>query len=111
MGDWWQHDIVEAGKLPLLLCSAAFVVTFVTTRVITRMIRAGRGPFRDNVSASGTHVHHAVPGLILLVFGALMALGLNTSQSPWIEIAAVLVGTGASLVLDEFALILHLHDV
>ena len=43
MGDWWQHNIVDAGKLPLLLCSAAFVVTFLSTRVITRMIRAGVG--------------------------------------------------------------------
>jgi hypothetical protein len=25
------------------------------------MIRAGKGPFKDNVSASGTHVHHIVP--------------------------------------------------
>jgi len=111
MGAWWDDDIVAAGKLPLAICLLAFVLTFLTTRVITRMIRAGRGPFRDNVSASGTHVHHAVPGIILLVLGALMSLGLNISQSPWIEIAAVLVGTGASLVLDEFALILHLHDV
>ncbi len=111
MDAWWDDEVVGAGKLPLVICLLAFVLTFVTTRVITRMIRAGRGPFRDNVSASGTHVHHAVPGIILLVLGALMALGLNTSQSPWIEIAAVLVGAGASLVLDEFALILHLHDV
>ena len=34
MGGWWQHNIVDAGKLPLLLCSAAFVVTFLSTRVI-----------------------------------------------------------------------------
>ncbi len=33
----------------LFLCFAAFVVTFFTTRGITRMIRAGKGPFKDNV--------------------------------------------------------------
>ena len=43
MGDWWQRDVVEPGKLPLLLCLAAFVVCFLVTRTITRMIRAGRG--------------------------------------------------------------------
>jgi hypothetical protein len=109
MGDWWQHDIVEAGKLPLLLCSAAFVVTFLVTRGITRMIRAGRGPFRDNVSPSGTHVHHAVYGIVLLILGALVAVG--SAGSPYQELAAIAVGAGTSLVLDEFALILHLQDV
>ncbi len=109
MGDWWHHDIVEAGKLPLLLCSAAFVVTFLVTRGITRMIRAGRGPFRDNVSASGTHVHHAVYGIVLLILGALVAVG--SAGPPYRELAAVAVGAGTSLVLDEFALILHLQDV
>jgi hypothetical protein len=109
VGDWWRHNIVDPGKLPLLLCSAAFVVTFLTTRGITRMIRAGRGPFRDNVSASGTHVHHAVYGIVLLVLGALVAVG--AAGPPYQELAGVAVGAGTSLVLDEFALILHLQDV
>lgn len=109
MGDWWYDNIVEPDKLPLLLCLFAFVVTFVTTRVITRMIRAGIGPFKNNVSAGGLHIHHAVPGIILLIFGALMAL--RSPSSPWFEIAAITVGIGMSLILDEFGLILHLEDV
>jgi hypothetical protein len=56
MGSWWQHEVVAAGRLPLGLCFLAFVVTFVSTRTITRLIRDGRGPFRNNVTASGTHV-------------------------------------------------------
>nr|WP_240188813.1 hypothetical protein [Nakamurella flavida] len=88
---------------------AAFVLTFLLTRIITRSIRAGVGPFRNNVSASGTHVHHAVPGIILLIAGAITAIA--APGSPWIESAAVVVGVGMSLVLDEFALILHLQDV
>jgi hypothetical protein len=110
MGDWWRTYVVDAGKLPLMLCALAFVVTFVGTRVITRMIRAGRGPFRDNVSSGGTHVHHAVYGIVLLVTGALVAVGAGAGSS-WRSLAGVLVGAGASLVLDEFALILHLQDV
>jgi hypothetical protein len=101
---------VSGANLPLFVCFAAFVVTFVTTRVITRMIRAGRGPFHDNVSSSGVHIHHAVPGIILLITGAFMAVATNTS-SGWTIVAALLVGIGTSLVLDEFALILHLQDV
>jgi hypothetical protein len=111
MGGWWRNEVVAAGKLPLAICLGAFILTFLSTRVITRMIRAGKGPFRNNVLASGTHIHHAVPGIILLVLGALMSLALDVDESPWIEIAAVLIGAGASLVLDEFALILHLDDV
>jgi hypothetical protein len=109
VADWWWRNIVEPGKLPLFLCFAAFVVTFVATRTITRLIRAGSGPFKNNVTASGVHVHHAVPGIILLVAGAFLAVGVD--DAPWPEIAAVAIGIGTSLVLDEFALILHLQDV
>ena len=81
MAHWWQRNIVEPGKLPLLLTMVAFVVTFVMTRAITRMIRAGVGPFKDNVSSSGVHVHHAVPGLIALISGAFVALGTESRST------------------------------
>ena len=93
----------------MLFCLFAFVVTFLITRTITRMIRAGKGPFRNNVSASGVHIHHAVPGIILLIIGALT--GIRSNDFPWQEIAGVMIGIGMSLILDEFALILHLQDV
>ncbi len=67
MASWWHRDMIAPGKLPLMLCFLAFVVTFVVTRTITRMIRDGRGPFRNHVTASGTHIHHSVPGIILLI--------------------------------------------
>ena len=38
MGHWWERNIVEPGKLPLLLCFVAFIATFLTTRAITRSI-------------------------------------------------------------------------
>ena len=75
MVSWWHRDVLAAGKLPLMLCFLAFVVTFVLTRTITRMIRDGRGPFRNQVTASGTHIHHSVPGIILLITGAFTAVG------------------------------------
>lgn len=94
----------------MFLCLLAFVATFLTTRTITRMIRAGRGPFRNNVSESGIHVHHAVPGVVILIAGAFIAVGSGRADG-WAEIAGILVGVGTSLVLDEFALILRLDDV
>jgi hypothetical protein len=51
MLSWWPRDVIAAGKLPLML---SFVVTFASTRTITRLIRDGRVPFR-NVTADGTH--------------------------------------------------------
>jgi hypothetical protein len=107
---WWQRDVIGADKLPLMLCFVAFVVTFLVTRLITRLIRDGRGPFRNNV-AGGVHIHHAVPGLILLIVGAFTAVGGPPGSLAWRSVAGVAVGIGVSLVLDEFALILHLQDV
>src|ERR1700734_4421687 len=110
MGSWWHRDVIAAGKLPLGLCFLAFVVTFASTRTITRLIRDGRGPFRNQVTASGTHIHHAVPGLILLMIGAFTAIA-SPGTLGWLCFAGLAVGVGTSLVLDEFALILHLQDV
>ncbi|AOR34773.1 hypothetical protein BFF78_30305 [Streptomyces fodineus] len=109
MGHWWLRNIVEPGKLPLLLALAAFVLTFVVTRVITRLIRAGKGPF-GNVKAGGLHIHHVVPGVVLTVVGGFGAVASDRHGAGG-AIAAVVFGMGAGLVLDEFALILHLDDV
>ncbi|MEU9119225.1 hypothetical protein AB0C96_05085 [Streptomyces sp. NPDC048506] len=110
MGHWWYRNIVEPGKLPLLLALASFVLTFLVTRAITRLIRAGKGPFR-NISPGGFHVHHVVPGVVLMVVGGFIAIGGGGRPGFGTGLAAVLFGMGVGLVLDEFALILHLDDV
>ncbi|MFE9447813.1 hypothetical protein [Streptomyces sp. NPDC006739] len=109
MGHWLQRNIIEPGKLPLLLALGAFVLTFVVTRVITRLIRAGKGPF-GNVEAGGLHIHHVVPGVLLTVVGGFASVASDRHGFGG-ALAAVLFGIGAGLVLDEFALILHLDDV
>ncbi|MFE3517291.1 hypothetical protein [Streptomyces sp. NPDC059166] len=109
MGHWLQQNVVEPGKLPLLLALAAFVLTFAITRMITRLIRAGKGPFR-NVTPGGVHVHHVVPGVVLTVVGGFGAVASGRHGAA-AGILAVVFGIGAGLVLDEFALILHLDDV
>jgi hypothetical protein len=110
MASWWQRDVTAAGKLPVMLLFLAFVVTFAVTRLITRMIRSGRGPFRNQVTSGGTHIHHSVPGIILLMVGAFTAIAAP-DVTGWHCFSAIAVGIGMSLVLDEFALILHLQDV
>ncbi|MBW8799759.1 MAG: hypothetical protein JF597_41145 [Streptomyces sp.] len=109
MGHWLERNIIEPGKLPLLLALTAFVLTFVITRVITRLIRAGKGPF-GNVRAGGLHIHHVVPGVVLAVVGGFGAVA-SSRNGPGAALAAIVFGMGAGLVLDEFALILHLGDV
>ncbi|MER5436406.1 hypothetical protein [Streptomyces sp. NPDC002588] len=110
MGHWLQRNIVEPGKLPLLLALTAFVVTFLVTRAITRLIRAGRGPFGNISSAGGLHIHHVVPGIVLAVAGGFGAVA-SGRHGFGAGAFAVVFGIGTGLVLDEFALILHLDDV
>ncbi|MFJ5259252.1 hypothetical protein ACIQAC_02075 [Streptomyces sp. NPDC088387] len=109
MASWWESNIIEPGKLPLLLALTAFVVTFLVTRLITRLIRAGKGPF-GNVKAGGVHIHHVVPGVVLTVVGGFCAVA-GGQRGFGSGLAAVVFGIGAGLVMDEFALILHLDDV
>ncbi|MEV5935352.1 hypothetical protein AB0L56_22185 [Streptomyces sp. NPDC052079] len=109
MGHWLDRNIIEPGKLPLLLALSAFVLTFVITRVVTRLIRAGKGPF-GNVTAGSVHIHHVVPGVILTVVGGFGAVAGGRHGFGSV-LSAVLFGVGVGLVLDEFALILHLDDV
>jgi hypothetical protein len=95
----------------LFLASLSFLVTFGTVRGITHMIRAGIGPFH-NVSAGGTHIHHLVWGILLLIVVSyvwLLEVGVGSS---WVaSLTAIAFGVGAALTLDEFALWLNLSDV
>src|SRR5215212_1210916 len=87
----------------------AFLVTFLATRLVTRAIRNGRGPFR-NASVGGVHIHHEVYGIFLLLGTGTVELTYQPGP-PWLYVLAVLFGIGAALTLDEFALWLHLEDV
>ncbi|MBU3752129.1 MAG: hypothetical protein FGM52_17080 [Mycobacterium sp.] len=101
-------------------CLIAFILTFFITRSITRYIRATAdqtGPRKwwqpHNISGKGgNHIHHAVFGVILVLVSGVamisMAAGASVRE---FTVAAVFFGIGAALVLDEFALILHLQDV
>ncbi|MFT4200811.1 hypothetical protein [Gordonia sp. (in: high G+C Gram-positive bacteria)] len=102
-------NLTAPTRLPLTLLFVAFLATFIITRTITRLIRAGKGPFHDNVQG-GVHIHHSIPGIILTIAGGFASVAAH-GAAPMAAISAVLIGIGASLVLDEFALLLHLQDV
>ena len=100
---------VDGGRAVAAWMVGSFLVVFLVTRTITRLIRAGRGPFRDT-SVGGVHVHHLVYGIFLmLVAGA----GEFTYRPDGVAqiLLAVAFGAGAALTLDEFALWLRLADV
>jgi hypothetical protein len=116
---WFAHDILEGGRLPLLCCLVAFILTFFVTRTFVRFIRyrakAGR-PARwwhpRNVYIGGVHIHHVTFGVVLVLLSGLTLVTLSIDgQELEFALAATLFGIGAALVLDEYALILHLSDV
>ena len=59
----------------------------------------------------GMHIHHVVFGLVFLLIGGIGNFALRGEGRPYRELLALLFGIGVGLVLDEFALILHLEDV
>jgi hypothetical protein len=102
-------DVVyHEGKEPLFLLFLAFVVAFALTRGYTRAARK-RG--WGSGSVGGVHLHHVVPGLILvLVAGLVVFTRLGATEVPR-ELCAIAFGAGSALVLDEFALVFYLRDV
>ena len=107
----YDRHVVDAGKEAQAVILVSFLLTFVAVRTITHAIRAGR--FRRvlrNVSTpGGTHLHHLVPGILLLLVTGYVGIGVAPSaERSW---QAALFGVGAALTLDEFALWLHLKDV
>ena len=116
---WYEHDIIGRGRLPLLCCLTAFILTFFVTRTFVRLIRrrqvTGRPPRwwePRNIRIGSKHIHHVVVGVVLVMISGitLVTLSINGNE-PEYTATAIIFGIGAALVLDEYALILHLSDV
>jgi len=108
---WFETQIVHTGRLPLFFFFVAFLVSFVFIRVSVRLIRAQVRWWPGNISSGDTHVHHMVFGVVFMVIGGVGGFAVPAHSTPWRAAAAALFGVGTALVLDEFALILHLRDV
>jgi hypothetical protein len=116
---WFEDDIIGRGRLPLLCCLVAFILTFFVTRTFVRYIRHradGGVPPRwwepRNIHIGKKHIHHVVVGVLLVMVSGvtLVALSITGTELEYTA-SAILFGIGAALVLDEYALILHLSDV
>lgn len=101
------HRYGLAGREPLLLMLGASFLTFVLTRLYTRLARVhnwGSGRVGD------VHVHHMVPGTVLTLTCGMLALAFQPGDIG-LDLLSVGFGVGAAFVLDEFALTVHLRDV
>src|SRR5918996_3873194 len=110
IGSAYQSGIVDTGREPHFLFFVSFLLTFGFIRTSAHMIRAQGSWWPGNVSVGGTHVHHLVWGILLLLICGYIAVALDP-ESPWREVVAVFFGIGTGLTLDEFALWLNLKDV
>ncbi len=111
MGGWFNDRVLETGRLPLFCFFVAFLVTFLFIRFSVRMIRAQVKWWPGNVTPGGLHIHHVVFGVVLMVIGGLAGLSVPDEPIGLPSTCASVFGIGTALVLDEFALILHLDDV
>jgi hypothetical protein len=110
IGSAYQEAIVDTGRETQFLFFVSFLLSFGFIRTSAHMIRAQVSWWPGNVEVGGTHIHHLVWGILLLLTFGWVGVVLHP-ESPWREIAAVLFGIGTGLTLDEFALWLNLKDV
>jgi hypothetical protein len=111
MSGWFATQIVHTGRLPLFCFFVAFVVSFGLIRLSVRLIRAEVRWWPGNVTPGDLHVHHMVFGVVLMVVGGVAELAVPIDPVGWRATAAAVFGLGTALVLDEFAVMLHLRDV
>jgi hypothetical protein len=116
---WFEYDIIGRGRLPLLCCLIAFILTFFVARTFVRLIRRRKDTDRPprwweprNIQVGSKHIHHVVVGVVLVMISGvtLVTLSVNGNTVEFTA-TAIIFGIGAALVLDEYALILHLSDV
>jgi hypothetical protein len=107
----YDRHIQVPGKEIHFLILVAFVCSFGFIRGSAHMIRAQVSWWPGNVrTKGGTHVHHLVWGILLLLGAGYVGLA-TAIESPWLEIVAIGFGIGMGLTMDEFALWLNLEDV
>jgi hypothetical protein len=107
----YDEHVQVPGKELHFLILIAFVCSFGFIRGSAHMIRAQVSWWPGNVQTkSGTHVHHLVWGILLLLATGYVGLATDI-ESPWLELVAIGFGIGMGLTMDEFALWLNLEDV
>ncbi len=115
LGPLLHEHIADRPRRRLFLASVSFFLTFAIVRGMVFCIRHQIPPFHY-IIMNGRHIHHLVPGILLLLavgYGWLCEFGTGSDASSIFAsgLMSLLYGVGAALTLDEFALWLNLEDV
>ncbi len=114
VGELFEEHVRDRPKRRLLLAAIGFFVTFAVARAMAYAAHRNAGPFHY-VYIGGTHIHHLVWGILLLLvvgFCWLIEVGTGASSSSLLasRLMSLLYGVGAALTLDEFALWLNVQE-
>ena len=114
VGELFHQHVPDRPKRRLFLAAVGFFTSFAVARLLAFLASRGVGPFRY-LYIRGTHVHHLVWGILLLLavgFGWLIEVGTGSRSSSLLasRLMSLLYGVGAALTLDEFAIWLNLQE-
>jgi hypothetical protein len=115
LGSLVHEHIADRPRRRLFLASISFFLTFAIVRGMVYCIRHQIPPFHY-ILMNGTHIHHLVIGILILLavgYGWLCEFGTGSVTSSIFasRLMSLLYGVGSALTLDEFALWLNLKDV
>lgn len=114
VGELFHTQVRDRPKRRLLLAAIGFFVTFAVARSLAYAAYRNAGPFHY-VYVGGTHVHHLVFGILLLLavgFCWLIEVGTGARASSLLasRLISLLYGVAAALTLDEFSLWLNVQE-
>ena len=114
VGELFHQHVPDRPKRRLFLAAVGFFTTFALARSLAFLASRNISPFRY-IYIRGTHVHHLVWGIFLLLavgFGWLIEVGTGSRSSSLLasRLMSLLYGVGAALTLDEFAIWLNLQE-
>lgn len=98
----------------VLFAALGFVVTIAAARIVTGVLHLQGAGEDGGLIIAGVHLHHFVFGIAIVLATSLTWLllgGIDDRSKRWFRITAAAYGVGTGLILDEFALLLHLEDV
>jgi hypothetical protein len=110
-----RERIPDRPRRRLFVASVSFFLTFAGVRAVVFAVLHNIPPFHF-IEHGGSHIHHLVFGILLLLFvgyGWLADFGTGEDRSSILlsRLLSILYGVGAALTLDEFALWFNLRDV
>ena len=114
VGELFHQHVPDRPRRRLFLAAVGFFTTFTLARSLAYLASRNIGPFRY-LYIGGTHVHHLVWGIFLLLavgFGWLIEVGTGSKSSSLLasRLMSLLYGVGAALTLDEFSIWLNVQE-